>query len=671
MGDPGGGSYANLQTKSITLDPKHLKTGGEARFVAAHEGAHIGETLSLEQLGRKTAEQKRVYKGLIGLHPLVNVIEDGAINDRFCKQYPNLQSDTLSAYPRTKNGDPIGIINLPEVRALTAMIGRPPLYARALAGILADWSELRHVFGFGKSLEEYQASPFRGGEIDDPKLQQFLDVTLSEARRAMSFIPAPHDPASKSFDMGLKRFAWCEKVLYPELKKLVDEDLKTLKEAIKGNKRPENKGSKSQQGHGQQGQGEQATGQQGQGQQRDGHQGSGEQSDHHGSRPSSDQSQSESADASKSTPRQNTNGGGAGGSDTSDQTDHAEDPNKGDPNGISDTEAGRRAAELLAQAEDAIRSALESLKERAEGSSPTATEVIRENNNREREAETGAMQASENATIAQQLRDALLNSLSDYHREYHKVASSIEEAHNRLMDVFDPERHFKWQQDRPTGSKLNMVGAMRFELTSEGHERMWEQRIDPQYPDQDIVIIIDRSGSMQEHDKFVYARRAVLFARELFQRLHIPTACVGFADSSGRFLDFEDDIGDSDAQDRLMQNTAPLNEGTNDASAIEYAASLLKERSAIKRTIIMISDAQSGTPEKLKQTVQELAGQGIPVLHFGIGAGTGDNNGNYIHSKGNLTLANSGPDAFLEVFCKEMERLAEGIFNHPIGRRDV
>lgn len=479
----------------------------------------------------------------------------------------------------------------------------------------------------------------------------------------MAFIPAPNDPASKSLEMGLKRFAWCEQVIYPELKKLVDEDLKTLKEAIKKGEGSGNQHSGKQQG--------QEQGQQGQGQQGNNQQGGDRQTGKQRSSPSPAQAPSKDTDASQRGTRQHTQSGGASNGKKSDQSEQAESQSEEKRLEITETEASRRAAELLAQAEDAIRSALESLKERAEGTSPSAKEVVQEHNAKERHAEQEAKAAKENALLAQQLRDAFLNSLSDYHREYHEVASSIEEAHNRLMDVFDPERHFKWQQDRPTGSKLNMLGAMRFELTSEGHERMWEQRIDPQYPDQDIVIIIDRSGSMQVHDKFVYARRAVLFARELFQRLHIPTACVGFADSSGRFLDFEDDIGDSDAQDRLMQNTAPLNEGTNDASAIEYAASLLKERSAIRRTIIMISDAQSGTPEKLKQTVQDLAGQGIPVLHFGIGAGTGDNNGNYIHSRGNLTLANSGPDAFLEVFCKEMERLAEGILDHSIGRRDV
>jgi len=81
-----------------------------------------------------------------------------------------------------------------------------------------------------------------------------------------------------------------------------------------------------------------------------------------------------------------------------------------------------------------------------------------------------------------------------------------------------------------------------------------------------------------------------------------------------------------------------------------------------KKTIIMLSDAESGSAD-LKGAVQRVAEQGIPVLHFGIGVGTRDAGGHYIHSWGDLSLAPSGDNSFLEVFCREMVRLAEGILD--------
>ena len=672
LGAPGGGSYANLESKAITLDPEHLATEAEARFVAAHEGAHIGETLSLEQLGLKTPEQKREYSSKIGFHPLVNVMEDCAINDRFCKKFPNLQPDTLVGYPRTDANDPIGIVGLPEVQAIASLTGKPPLYAQALSGLLADWAELRHELGFDKTLKEYQAKPRQGGKTDDPKLKKFFDAVLQEARNATSFIPGPNDPASKSVEMAEKRFAWCEHVLYPELKKLVDDDLNSLKEAIKEGREQQ---GRDQQGKGQQGKGKQnqkKPGQQGKGGQGEGQgesegqdsksqegQGQGKQQ---GGKKGASSGGKSSQDGSPDGDSQQTNkqkgGAGSGGSQHGEQSEEQ----KGNQSGISEAEAGRLAAEVLAQAEDAIRELLESLKEKAEGKIPSAKEVTTQRNNQEREEEQAREAAEQSALMGKQLQEALLNSLSPYHREYHEVANAIEDAYGRLSDTFDPERHFKWRQDLPSGNKLKMESAMRFELTGEGHERIWMKRIDPQYPDQDIVILLDRSGSMETDDKYIHARRAVLFARELFQRLHISTACVGFSNDSELFLDFDDDIGEPDVQEVFMQNTASPNGGTDDAAAIKQAASLLLERDAAKKTIIMISDAASGAAD-LKGTVRMVADQGIPVLHFGIGQDTRDSAGNYIHSWGDLSLSRSGSNSFLDVFCREMVRLAEGILD--------
>ena len=716
LGAPGEGSYASLEEKAITLDPKQLTNPAQARFVAAHEGAHIGETLSLEQSGLKTLQQQQEYSRNIGLHSLRNVIEDCAINDRLAKKYPNLQPDVLAAYPRQSENDPIGIIALPEVQAITAMTGKPPLYAQALAGLSADWAENRHQLGFDKTLEEYQARPRQGGKTDEPKLKKFFDAVLQEARKATSFIPGPDDPASTSVEMCEKRIAWTEHVLYPELKKLVQEDKNSLTEAIQkhadkpgsefkealekalaghqgseqgkegqGQNQKQGKGgqgegqeqSEGQEGGGQQGKGQGKPGQKKPGQQSKGAQGEGQeesegqdgegqqgkgQGKQQGNKKTASSGGKSSQGGSRDSDSQQTNkqkgGAGSGASQHGEQSEEQ----KGNQSGISEAEAGRLAAEVLAQAEDAIRKLLESLKEQAEGTLPSAKDVITQRNDQERKEEAAREAAEQNTLIGKQLQEALLNSLAPYHQEYHQVARAIEDAYSRLSDTFDPERHFKWEQDLPSGNKLKMDAAMRFELTGEGHERIWMRRIDPQYPDQDIVIILDRSGSMEEHDKYIHARRGLLFARELFQRLHIPTACVGFSSSSELFIDFEDDIGEPDVQELFMRHTGSPDGGTDDESAIKYAASLLLERDASKKTIIMLSDAQSGSAD-LKGAVQKVAEQGIPVLHFGIGVGTRDAGGHYIHSWGDLSLAPSGDNSFLEVFCREMVRLAEGILD--------
>jgi hypothetical protein len=115
-----------------------------------------------------------------------------------------------------------------------------------------------------------------------------------------------------------------------------------------------------------------------------------------------------------------------------------------------------------------------------------------------------------------------------------------------------------------------------------------------------------------------------------------------------------------------MEHITPLKEGTCDADGIKYAAELLRDRPSKHKAIIMLSDAQSGQGPELKKAVQELAAEGISVLHFGLGAGTKDRDGNYVLSWGDLSLTDESEDGFLGVFCREMERLAQQALDNEL-----
>jgi uncharacterized protein with von Willebrand factor type A (vWA) domain len=585
QGKAGGGSYANLDSRVLTLDSNHIAECGA--FIAAHEGAHIRDTATFKQLG---VDPRELAKKL-GLLALKNVVEDGAINDRFVRDFPKLTNDTLAAYTRVEGE--VGVINHPEVIAHASALGFPPKYARGLCALLQDWSELRHTLGFNKADTEYLNAPYMGPELNDKELETFIKRVLPNFRRAVATKYSSQANGQEMIEAAKQRHRWCEDVLYPELQKLVESDLKRLmEEALSTNQAASKSGS-------------------------------------------SETGQSDSSPSKEE--------GSAA---------------KGDIKNISEAEQRRRAQETLAAFDDALRDALKSQFDKQDDA-PKAAEVVKKDNDAERKFEVEEKARAEFQEGVKGLRDAMLRNLSPYQRYYIDVVAAIDQIADRLKDVFIPNMHFRWERNQPSGPKINMTQAMRFEATGEGYRELFERRIDPTHLDIGVVVLVDRSGSMGG-EKIESAIRGAIFTKEIFQRVGIRCAVVGFADEQKLLCGFEDDTQEPEVQERVMRGLE-LAGGTRDASALRYATGLLENLGSRRGAIVVISDAQSGEDGELRRVVSGVEGSGIPVVHFGIGSDTDDTKGYYKRSFGGLEPANV-PGGFFEVFAREMEKLAEELF---------
>lgn len=567
IGKPGGGSYANLDTRKLVLDPVHLEKGESmARFVAAHEGAHIRDTANFKQLGLTSQQVEELVKKL-GLMALRNVVEDCAINDRFVRDYPPLGADTLEAYDRKSQ---LGYINHPEVAAQAKALGFVPKYAIALDALLSDWSELRHNQGFAESPENLKKLPYQGPAVEDEDIKGFIKISLGNFREAISKIYRQGANSDEMLLASIERHERCEKIIYPELAKLLQKDIEQFAENLKN--------------------------------------------------------------------KQNT--------------DQEQAPSQGE---VTNKEAERQAKEALSKFDDAIREALQSAADK-QNEAPKAQELIKRDSDKERAQEHEAEKLAEFQEGTKHLRENIKRDLSPYLQYYMEVSDKVDEVYGRLVDVYIPNSHFGWDRGHPSGASLDMTGAMRFQLTNSDHNKIFNRRIDPQRADISIAVMIDRSGSM-DGQKIKEAIKAALFSKELFQRLGIDCACIGFSDDQEILLDFEDRTEEYDNQERLMAGLT-LEGGTQDASALDFAATLLREQSSKSKAIVMISDAQSGEAPRLSQVVKNIEAEGIAIIHFGIGADTSDQGRFYTKSFGDLSTRDGADDNFFEVFAREMENLA-------------
>lgn len=565
-GAQGGGSFADLKTRTLTLDPEHEERIGP--FVAAHEGAHLRDTATFEQL---RADPRQLAKKL-GLLALRNVVEDCAINDRFVREFPNLEDDVRQAYPRG-NGK-VGILMHPEVKAHAEALGFVPRYARVLSALLQDWSELRHERGFNRPDGEYLEAPYMGDDPEDGEVQKCVQRMLSDFRVAIASKYGPGATGDQMLAAAIRRHILCADVLYPELQKIIESDLNNLL-----------------------------------------------------------------------TQRSESDGQAAPDADL-----------KQIPHGLSEGERRRRAKEILAGFDDALRGALKSLFDKGD-EAPKAVEAIAAENELERRAEATAIAHVEFERSSKVLRDAMMRNLSPYQRYYLEVVPKVEEIEGRLRDVFIPTMHFRWERNQPNGPRISMIKAMHFEATGEGYRELFERRIDPVRPDIAVAVLVDRSGSM-EGEKIESAVRGAIFIKEVLQRIGVRCALIGFSNTQEVLCDFNEDTQEQGTQERII---AGLNVGggTSDAAALRFATRMLEDFGAKRCSVIVISDAQSGEGATLSPLVREVEKSGIPVLHFGIGGGTTDTIGLYTRSFGGLEPRQSGLDNFFDVFSREVEKLAE------------
>jgi hypothetical protein len=338
------------------------------------------------------------------------------------------------------------------------------------------------------------------------------------------------------------------------------------------------------------------------------------------------------------------------------------------PNGThSSKEAYREAEMILAALEDALRNLLGSLADKSSNERGSAREAVSEKHSKDINSENEARQRAEAAQRRRLNNEQIISSLSPFDQEYHAIAHLIEPAYNRLCDIFDPKKRFSWRTNLPSGTHYNPIGILRFEATGEGYDTMHMRRQRPIEIDLLTGVLLDRSASMSIDSKYVYARRALIFLRLLYERLDLPTVVTWYADHVGTILTPEDSLADLSAQKRLMARAIFRKEGNQDGKGINYLASKMRYFDNQQRVAIVLTDAKVCDPKGLQKALMRLSQQNIPVLHFGLGKDTADNQGYFKYSWGNLDVLDDGPDGFMRKFCEVITNLATGALGQTIG----
>jgi hypothetical protein len=211
LGNPGEGSFFDLETCSITFDPLHIKENLEqAKFVAGHEGAHRAITPGPKEMGLSLEKIRELYSQ-IGFGYIQNAIEDPAVNDWMRKRFPGLEPYITNVYDEQLKEENV-VLSTPEVQRIALRLGYWPRFAQYGSEVIRYWHQER----FSEKL--------------DPAVKIALERTIEYARESISIIPDPQklDQDRKEIvDIARRRFKNNTEWIWPEVKKLVEMDLHT------------------------------------------------------------------------------------------------------------------------------------------------------------------------------------------------------------------------------------------------------------------------------------------------------------------------------------------------------------------------------------------------------------------------------------------------------------
>lgn len=638
LGPPGGGSFFSEEECRIQLDPLHL-----SEFVVAHEGGHRAITRGPHALGMK-AEVARDLYGKIGFAFGKNACEDPADNDWWSEKYEGLRElprewyrDFAASDQAMSVAEAERTMGIPAIRQMITELGRVPRFVHF-------GNELQRLWCRG----EIAAS----GLPDD--VRQALEHVRDAAHEYFADVPSAHPTESEVVARARSRFQTFHDRIWPELGKLIEEDLKDerLRQMVEegggvGGAPAKARGAEAGGGEGSPlddlpedlkreiqeklreaaerdaaatevaGEAEAAEAER----------------DVEALRAALPKLQQVAGDESKSEgEREQARQGIAG-------MEEALESLQGKARGARER-AAQRAKDLrdgtvpqpvpLDQLSDALRQALEKayaklpadvrakleeqarralealedeLNEHLEGELvPDKPESHAERHEREEREETERREherrTQEEAKAREEITRAIERDKTPYDRAYEAAAPLIDRLTDDLERLFQKQRHPRWRPGFPTGGRLDLRKAMQVEADPSRYDDLWERKTIPEKHDRTFTLLVDLSGSMKG-EKIQETFKAAIVIAESLARVGIEVEILGFQDELIEFKRADEPMSDAVRSrmsgmlaEVLNQNPGGRNRAdwNDDGYCLDRAAARIRERPQKERFLIPLSD---------------------------------------------------------------------------------
>jgi len=245
----------------------------------------------------------------------------------------------------------------------------------------------------------------------------------------------------------------------------------------------------------------------------------------------------------------------------------------------------------------------------------------------------------------QKYKDILEKSLerdANVYEEYrNEVLPIIEKLENDLREIFVARRASRWKSGFRTGKKIDIKTRIQEKAkgVSAVESKSWQKRELPTEKDYAISILVDLSGSMSRGGKIQETFKALIVLAEVLNKLSIKTEIIGFNDRLYEYQTFGENLSREIRENmggvlREVQDAGPNGnikaQWNDDGWAIQETSKRLARQRANEKFLVVLSDglpeessAHSGEEFDLGRMVNKIIQEtNQKLIGLGIGGGT-------------------------------------------------
>lgn len=244
---------------------------------------------------------------------------------------------------------------------------------------------------------------------------------------------------------------------------------------------------------------------------------------------------------------------------------------------------------------------------------------------------------SKHAVVINRLSDALL---------------ALQRTHGRL----------KWSSGYAHGHEPDLRAAMEFAATGRNHDRMWRRRHLPHRIAPALVLVADRSSSMEgERAKASFAAAVIL--NEVCRRAGLPLAVICYNRRASVLLDFDDDGATPEAAKRL-ETILLADGGTRIIPALDKADELIARSPHREHLVIFTADGEFDAGERadFDRIVSRWQRRSVRATGLGLGPQTEAITDWFPCGRGDLDPSD---------LCGEATRILSSFMSDLYGLREV